>query len=61
MWWLALLPHRRKVVHLTSPSCLSVWSLHVSVWGLSGHSGSLPSSKDMKLVELGQLVNINYP
>lgn len=63
MWWLALLPHRRKVVHLTSPSChgLSVWSLHVSVWVLSGHSGSLPWSKDMQLVELGQLVNLNYP
>lgn len=53
--WLALLTHSKKVLSST----LSGWSLHVlpeSAWVLSGYSGLLPHSKDMRL---GQLVSLN--
>ena len=55
--WLALSPHSKKVVG-SYPGWpgLSVWSLHVlpvSVWVLSGYSGFLPPTKDMRARFIG--------
>ena len=55
--WLALSPHSKKVVG-SYPGWpgRSVWSLHVlpvSVWVLSGYSGFLPPTKDMRARFIG--------
>ena len=50
VWWLALLPHNKRVPGSIPGWGLSVWSLHVLpvyAWVLSGYSGFLPPSKNM--------------
>lgn len=48
VWWLALLPHSKKVVGLNPAWGLSVWSLYI----LFRHSSFLPQSKSMNEVQL---------
>ena len=55
-WWLALLPHSKKVPGSNPSRGLSVWSLHVLpvlAWVSSGYSGFLPQSKDMHVRLIG--------
>ena len=50
VWWLAPLPHSKRVPGLTPGWGLSVWSLHVLpvyVWVLSRYSDFLPLSKNI--------------
>lgn len=47
-WWLALLPHKKRVVGLNPAWGLSVWSLYV----FSRYSSFLPQSKNMNEVQL---------
>ena len=57
VWWLAPLPHSKRVVTGSTPSWgLSVWSLHflpVNARVLSGYSGFLPLSKNMHVRVIG--------
>lgn len=47
-WWLALLPHKKRVVGLNPAWGLSVWSLSI----FSRYSSFLPQSKNMNEVQL---------
>ena len=56
VWWLAPLPHSKRVPGLTPGWGLSVWSLYVLpvyAWVLSGYSGFLPLSKNMDVRLIG--------
>ena len=45
VWWLALLPHSKRVPGSIPGRGFSLWNLHVYVWVLSRYSGFLPLSE----------------
>ena len=61
VWWLAPLPHSKRVPGSTPGWGLSVWSLHVLlvyVWVLSGSSDFLPPSKNVRLIGVSTILSL---